>query len=121
MKHIVAVIRPSAVTDIEAVFDEEFPDLDMSVTRAEGYGRQKGHTEVYRGALYAIDFVPKLRIDIVCTNNDADRIVELVVAEVRTGTIGDGKVWVHPVDLMVTIDKLPRPGSIQGESTNLAP
>ncbi len=105
MKHVVAVLRPSAVTDIKAVLDEDFPDLDISVTRAEGYGRQKGHTEVYRGALYAIDFVPKIRIDIVCTDNDAERIVELVAAEVRTGTIGDGKLWVHPVDLTVTVDE----------------
>ncbi len=103
MKHVVAVIRAAALTDIKVALDDEFPDLGMTTTWAEGYGRQKGHTEVYRGAEYAIDFVPKIRIDIICDDHETHNIIELVASVARTGTIGDGKIWVHPIDTQISI------------------
>lgn len=80
MKRVVAVVRPAVVADVQAVLDDDFPELGMTVAWAEGCGRQKGHTEVYRGAEYAIDLVPKLRIEIVCEGSDVEDIVELVAA-----------------------------------------
>ena len=68
-----------------------------------GFGRQRGHTEVYRGSEYTVDFVPKVRVEVLADDNDAGRVVEAVVAAARTGKIGDGKVWVTPVDTVVRI------------------
>jgi nitrogen regulatory protein P-II 1 len=70
----------------------------MTVTESRGFGRQRGHTEVYRGAEYQIDFVPKVRIEILVDDALVDRVVETIVNSARTGTIGDGKIWVTPVE-----------------------
>ena len=75
----------------------------MTVSEVNGYGRQKGHTEVYRGAEYDIALVPKVRIEIVVDDRDADSVVEAIVAGAQTGKIGDGKVWVVPVDSVVRV------------------
>ncbi|MCB0900125.1 MAG: P-II family nitrogen regulator, partial [Actinobacteria bacterium] len=73
------------------------------VSEASGYGRQRGHTEVYRGAEYTVDLVPKVRIEVVVEDDDADSVVEVVVKSAQTGRIGDGKVWVSPVDSVVRV------------------
>ncbi len=75
----------------------------MTVSDVQGYGRQKGHTEVYRGAEYSIDFVPKVRIEVLVDDFTVDKIVEIIVRAARTGKIGDGKVWVSAVESVVRV------------------
>ncbi|OSC64705.1 transcriptional regulator [Mycobacterium tuberculosis] len=77
--------------------------LGMTVSEIQGYGRQKGHTEVYRGAEYSVDFVPKVRIEVVVDDSIVDKVVDSIVRAARTGKIGDGKVWVSPVDTIVRV------------------
>jgi nitrogen regulatory protein P-II 1 len=77
--------------------------LGMTVSEVQGFGRQKGHTEVYRGAEYAVDFVPKLRVEVLVDDLSADKVVDAVVEASRTGKIGDGKVWVVPVETVVRV------------------
>jgi nitrogen regulatory protein P-II 1 len=77
--------------------------LGMTVSEVQGFGRQKGHTEVYRGAEYAVDFVPKLRVEVLVDDVSADKVVDAVVEAARTGKIGDGKVWVVPVETVVRV------------------
>jgi len=84
----------------------------MTVTEVQGFGRQAGHTEVYRGAEYTIDFVPKVRIEVLAEDEDAQRLVDAVVAAARTGKIGDGKIWVESVDNIVRI----RTGELDGDA-----
>jgi len=97
MKLITAVIKPHVVDDVQRAL-AEVGVLGMTLTEVQGYGRQRGHTEVYRGAEYVVDFVPKLRIEVVIDDFDADAVVEAILATARTGKIGDGKVWVSPVE-----------------------
>jgi nitrogen regulatory protein P-II 1 len=99
---LTAVVRPFVVDDIREAM-ERLAVLGMTVTEARGYGRQKGHVEVYRGAEYAVDFVPKVRVEILVDDSVVDRALEAVVAVCRTGRIGDGKVWVTPVDTVVRV------------------
>jgi nitrogen regulatory protein P-II 1 len=75
----------------------------MTVTEVKGFGRQGGHTETYRGAEYQIDFVPKVRVEVLCPTEDADKIVEAIARSAQTGKIGDGKIWLAPVDRAVRI------------------
>jgi nitrogen regulatory protein P-II 1 len=75
----------------------------MTVSEASGYGRQKGHTEVYRGAEYTVDLVPKIRLEVLLEDEDVDDVVEVIVKTAQTGRIGDGKVWVVPVDTIVRV------------------
>ena len=75
----------------------------MTVSEIQGYGRQKGHTEVYRGAEYSVDFVPKVRIEVVGRRFDVDKVLDSIVRSARTGKIGDGKVWVSPVETIVRV------------------
>jgi nitrogen regulatory protein P-II 1 len=75
----------------------------MTVSEVQGYGRQKGHTEVYRGAEYAVDFVPKLRIEVLIDDAAVEKVLDAVVEAARTGKIGDGKVWVTPVDTVIRV------------------
>ncbi len=75
----------------------------MTVSDVQGYGRQKGHTEVYRGAEYSIDFVPKVRVEVLVDDFAADKIVDVIVRAAHTGKIGDGKVWVSPVESVVRV------------------
>ena len=102
MKLLTAVVRPFAVEDIRAAM-EDLGVLGMTVSEAHGYGRQKGHTEVYRGAEYSVDFVPKVRIEVLVDDAAADKTVDTIVETARTGKIGDGKVWVVPVDNVTRI------------------
>lgn len=77
--------------------------LGMTVSEVQGYGRQKGHTEVYRGAEYSVDFVPKVRVEVVVDDAAVDKVVETIVEASRTGKIGDGKVWVTPVEAVIRV------------------
>jgi nitrogen regulatory protein P-II 1 len=102
MKLITAVIKPHKLEDVRAAL-ETFGVTGMTVTEASGYGRQKGHTEVYRGAEYDILLVPKVRLEVVVEDDEVDDIVEVVVKSAQTGRIGDGKVWVSPVETVVRV------------------
>ncbi|HZE14335.1 MAG TPA: P-II family nitrogen regulator [Mycobacterium sp.] len=82
---------------------EEAGLLGMTVSEVQGYGRQKGHTEVYRGAEYSVDFVPKVRIEVLVDDFAVDKVVGSIVQAARTGKIGDGKVWVSPVETVVRV------------------
>jgi len=75
----------------------------LTVTEVKGFGRQKGHTELYRGAEYVVDFLPKVKIEVVVTDEQVERCVEAIVAAARTGKIGDGKIFVHPVEQVIRI------------------
>ena len=97
MKMIVAIVRPSALDRLREALNEQGVD-GMTVFEAKGYGRQKGHTEIYRGAEYIIEFVPKIRVEIVVEDARAEGVIDAVSGAARTGKIGDGKVFVLPVD-----------------------
>jgi nitrogen regulatory protein P-II 1 len=97
MKLITAVIKPFKLDEVkEALKDSGIQG--MTVTESRGFGRQRGHTEVYRGAEYQIDFVPKVQLQVLIDDSIADRVVQTIMDAARTGTIGDGKIWVSPVD-----------------------
>ncbi len=102
MKLVTAVIKPHKWEDVREAL-ETFGVTGMTVSEVSGYGRQKGHTEVYRGAEYDIALVPKIRIEIVVDDNDAADIVDIVVRTAQTGRIGDGKVWVSGVETVVRV------------------
>ena len=102
MKLITAIVKPFTLEDIKASL-EEAGVLGMTVSEVKGYGRQKGHTEVYRGAEYSVDFVPKVRIEDLVDDFAADKVLDNIVRAARTGKIGDGKVWVSPVETVVRV------------------
>ncbi|MEU0508375.1 P-II family nitrogen regulator [Amycolatopsis sp. NPDC006125] len=102
MKLLTAVVRPFVLDDVRQAL-ERLAVLGMTVTEVQGYGRQKGHREVYRGAEYQVDFVQKLRVEVLLDDELVERAIEAVVGACRTGRIGDGKVWVTPVDTVVRV------------------
>ncbi|GAA3025108.1 P-II family nitrogen regulator [Kitasatospora albolonga] len=102
MKLITAVIKPHRLDEVKNAL-QAFGVHGLTVTEASGYGRQRGHTEVYRGAEYTVDLVPKVRIEVLVEDDMADDVVEVVVKAARTGKIGDGKVWSIPVDTAVRV------------------
>jgi len=102
MKLITAVVKPFKLDEVKTAL-QELGVHGLTVTEASGYGRQHGHTEVYRGAEYRIDLVPKARIEVVVEDADAEAVMAAVVAAARTGKIGDGKVWMVPVDGIVRV------------------
>ena len=102
MKLVTAVIKPHKWEDVRSAL-ETIGVTGMTVSEVSGYGRQKGHTEVYRGAEYDIALVPKIRVEIVLDDEDADAVVNAIVNSAQTGRIGDGKVWVCPVDTVVRV------------------
>jgi nitrogen regulatory protein P-II 1 len=102
MKLVTAVIKPHRWEDVRGAL-ETFGVTGMTVSEVSGYGRQKGHTEVYRGAEYDVALVPKIRIEIVVDDVDADLVVGTIVKSAQTGRIGDGKVWVAPVESVVRV------------------
>jgi len=102
MKLVTAIIKPFTLDDVKAAL-EQAGVLGMTVSEVQGYGRQKGHTEVYRGAEYAVDFVPKVRVEVLVDDALGDKVVDAIVEAARTGKIGDGKVWVTPVDTVVRV------------------
>jgi nitrogen regulatory protein P-II 1 len=102
MKLIVAVIKPFKLDDVKEALRAKGVQ-GMTLTEAQGFGRQRGHTEVYRGAEYEVDFVPKLRVEVVVDDSQADDVVDAIVGAAATGKIGDGKVWVVPVEAVVRV------------------
>src|SRR5436189_2682886 len=97
MKLVTAIIKPFTLDDVKGAL-EQLGVLGMTVSEVQGYGRQKGHTEVYRGAEYSVDFVPKVRIEVVTDDPTAEKVLDAIAETARTGKIGDGKVWVTPVE-----------------------
>ena len=102
MKLITAIVKPFKVSDVRDAL-REIGVQGMTVSEAQGFGRQSGHTEVYRGAEYKVDFVPKVRLEVLAADDEAPRVIETIVAAARTGRIGDGKVWVQNVDEVVRV------------------
>ncbi|MCA1675145.1 MAG: P-II family nitrogen regulator [Actinobacteria bacterium] len=102
MKLVTGIVKPFTLEDVKSAL-EQIGVLGMTVSEVQGYGRQKGHTEVYRGAEYSVDFVPKIRIEVVVDDAQVDKTVEALVESARTGKIGDGKVWVTPVEMVVRV------------------
>ena len=102
MKLITAIIKPFTLDDVKTGL-QEAGVLGMTVSEIQGYGRQKGHTEVYRGAEYSVEFVPKVRIEVVVDDSLVDKVVDSIIQTARTGKIGDGKVWVSPVETIVRV------------------
>ena len=102
MKMVMAVIKPFKLDDVKEAL-EAYGIAGMTVSEVSGYGRQRGHSEVYRGAEYSVDFVPKLRIEVVIDDADAPAVVDAVVRAAQTGRIGDGKVWTVPVEDVVRV------------------
>ena len=102
MKLVTAIVKPFVLEDVKGAL-EQLGVLGMTVSEVQGYGRQKGHTEVYRGAEYSVDFVPKVRVEVVADDTLADKVVDAIVESARTGKIGDGKVWVTPVDSVIRV------------------
>ena len=102
MKLITAIVKPFTLDDVKTSL-EDAGVLGMTVSEIQGYGRQKGHTEVYRGAEYSVDFVPKVRVEVLVDDDDAEDVVEVIVKSAATGKIGDGKVWVSPVETIVRV------------------
>ncbi|CAA9422286.1 MAG: Nitrogen regulatory protein P-II [uncultured Pseudonocardia sp.] len=100
MKLVTAIVKPFVLEDVKGAL-EQIGVLGMTVSEVQGYGRQKGHTEVYRGAEYSVDFVPKVRVEVLAADALAEKAVDAVVEAARTGKIGDGKVWVPPVESVV--------------------
>jgi nitrogen regulatory protein P-II 1 len=102
MRLVTAVIKPFKLEDVKAAL-EMLGIEGLTVSEVQGFGRQKGHTEVYRGAEYTVDLVPKVRVDVLVDDLQADKVVASIVEAARTGKIGDGKVWVTPVDTVVRV------------------
>ncbi len=102
MKLIVAVLKPFKLDDVKEVL-KNLGVQGMTLTEAQGFGRQRGHTEVYRGAEYEVDFVPKIRIEVLVDDGQTEEVVDAIVSSAATGKIGDGKVWVIPVETVVRV------------------
>jgi len=102
VKLIVAVLKPFKLDEVKEAL-KTMGVQGMTLTEAQGFGRQRGHTEVYRGAEYEVDFVPKLRVEVLVDDTEADAVVDAIVRTAATGKIGDGKVWVVPVDSVVRV------------------
>ena len=102
MKKIEAIIKPFKLEEVKEALAELGVE-GMTVTEVKGFGRQKGHTEIYRGSEYTVDFLPKIKIEVVLTDDIADKAVSVIVAAAKTGKIGDGKVFVVPVDSAIRI------------------
>jgi nitrogen regulatory protein P-II 1 len=97
MKLVVAVIKPFKLDDVKTAL-QEFGIHGITISEVQGFGRQRGHTEVYRGAEYTIDFVPKTKLEILVEDAQATEVVGHIIEAARTGKIGDGKVWIEPVE-----------------------
>ncbi len=102
MKVVVAIVKPFKLEDVKEAL-EGLGVQGITVSDARGFGRQKGHTEVYRGAEYQVDFVPKTRIEVVVDDDQVDEVVKAIVGAAETGSIGDGKVWVMPAEQVIRI------------------
>jgi nitrogen regulatory protein P-II 1 len=102
MRLVTAIVKPFKLDDVKAALTE-LGLTGMTVTEVRGFGRQRGHTEVYRGAEYRVEFVPKVRIELLADDDEAKRLADAIVEAARTGQIGDGKVWISPVDTVIRV------------------
>jgi nitrogen regulatory protein P-II 1 len=102
MKLVTALIKPFKLEEVkEALTGIGLPGI--TITESKGFGRQRGHTEVYRGAEYKVEFIPKVRIEVLTDDENAGRVADAIVAAARTGSIGDGKVWIAPIDTLIRV------------------
>jgi nitrogen regulatory protein P-II 1 len=102
VKLVVAVVKPHRLDEVKEALREAGVQ-GLTMTDVEGFGRQRGHTEVYRGAEYQVDFVPKVKVEVLCDDDQASEVVEAIAKAARTGKIGDGKIWVLPAEQVVRI------------------
>jgi nitrogen regulatory protein P-II 1 len=102
MKLVTAIIKPFKLEDVKSAL-EAYGIHGLTISEASGYGRQRGHTEVYRGAEYTVDMVPKVRIEVLVEDDDASAVVDVITKSAQTGRIGDGKVWVIPIEDVVRV------------------
>ena len=102
MRLVTAIIKPFKLDEVKQAL-EAFGITGMTVSEASGYGRQRGHSEVYRGAEYTVDFVPKLRVEVVVDDVDAPDVVKVILKAAQTGRIGDGKIWTVPVEDVIRV------------------
>ena len=102
MKKVEAIIKPFKLDDVKDALHEAGVS-GITVSEVKGFGRQKGHTELYRGAEYVVDFLPKVKVEVVCEDDQVDRVVEAIEAAARTGRIGDGKIFVVPIEQAIRI------------------
>jgi nitrogen regulatory protein P-II 1 len=102
MRLVTAVLKPFKLDDVKTAL-ESFGVQGMTVSEVQGFGRQRGHTEVYRGAEYTVAFVPKVRLEVLCDDSDAHDVIDVITKAAHTGSIGDGKVWSTQVDELVRV------------------
>ncbi len=102
MKKIEAIIKPFKLDDVKEALNA-IGIKGMTISEVKGYGRQKGHTEIYRGAEYVVDFLPKIKMEIIVAGDQVDQVIETIVEAARTGKIGDGKIFVLPVEKIVRV------------------
>jgi nitrogen regulatory protein P-II 1 len=102
VKLVTAIVKPHKLEDVKAAL-QTFGVQGLTVAEVQGYGRQRGHTEVYRGAEYQVDFVPKIKVDVVVADADAADLIGVIAKAANTGKIGDGKIWVTPVDEVIRV------------------
>ena len=102
MKLVTAILKPHKLEEVKDAL-EAFGVKGITVSQASGFGRQRGHTEVYRGAEYTVDLVPKVRLEVLVDDKDSDAVVDVIVKAASTGSIGDGKVWTTPVDQVIRV------------------
>ena len=102
MRLVTGILKPFKLDDVKTAL-ESFGVQGMTVSEVQGFGRQRGHTEVYRGAEYTVAFVPKTRVEVLCDDADAADVLEVIAKSAQTGSIGDGKVWSTPVDDVVRV------------------
>ena len=102
MRLVTALVKPFKLDEVKDAL-ATFGLAGMTITEVKGFGRQRGHTEVYRGAEYTVEFVPKVRIEVLADDDDARRVADVIVEAARTGQIGDGKVWISPVDAIIRV------------------
>lgn len=111
MKKVECIIKPFKLEDVK----EALADIGitgMTISEVKGFGRQKGHTELYRGSEYTVDFLPKVKLEIIVKDDDVDRVVESIATAARTGRIGDGKIFIYPLEKIIRI----RTGEIDAEA-----
>jgi len=111
MKMVMAIIKPFKLDDVREALSEVGVS-GVTVTEVKGFGRQKGHTELYRGAEYVVDFLPKIKLEVAVTDDQADRVVEAIQGAANTGKVGDGKIFVYDLDKVLRI----RTGELDGDA-----
>nr|WP_321465584.1 P-II family nitrogen regulator [uncultured Desulfobulbus sp.] len=102
MKKIEAIIKPFKLDEVKDALND-IGIKGMTVSEVKGYGRQKGHTEIYRGAEYIVDFIPKIKLDIIVQDELVDQVIDAIIEKSRTGKIGDGKIFVSPVERVIRV------------------